>query len=60
MDVDDFVWRKSSRSASNGGECVELARLPQVIAIRDSKNPDGPKILLGRDQFAALVTTLKH
>lgn len=25
MDLNDLPWRKSSRSADNGGECVELA-----------------------------------
>jgi Domain of unknown function (DUF397) len=34
-------WRKSSRSAGNGGACVELANLG---AVRDSKNPTGPAL----------------
>jgi hypothetical protein len=25
MDVNTYDWRKSSRSAQNGGECVEVA-----------------------------------
>ncbi|TDB76906.1 DUF397 domain-containing protein [Actinomadura sp. KC216] len=54
------TWRKSSHSGGNGGECVELASAPGLIAIRDSKNPDGPKLLIGRDDFADLVATLKH
>ncbi|MGV9849102.1 DUF397 domain-containing protein [Streptomyces sp. NPDC003442] len=38
----DVVFRKSSYS--NGHEeCVEVAtNVPDVVAIRDSKNPDGP------------------
>lgn len=36
-------WRKSHRSHSNGEACVELARTPDVVAARDSKNPDGPR-----------------
>lgn len=31
------TWRKSSRSNNNGGSCVEVAALGEVIAIRDSK-----------------------
>ncbi|TDB76907.1 DUF397 domain-containing protein [Actinomadura sp. KC216] len=60
MDLNTTTWRKSSYSAGTGGECVELASTPETIAIRDSKNPDGPKLLIGRDDFAALVATLKH
>lgn len=35
------VWRKSSRSSGNNGNCVELA---SAGAIRDSKNPIGPAL----------------
>ena len=40
----DFV--KSSYS-NTGGQCVEVARnIPAVVAIRDSKDPDGPILRL--------------
>lgn len=35
-------WRKSTRSGSNGGECVEVAST--LSALRDSKNPAGPAL----------------
>ena len=36
-------WRTSTRSSSNGGDCVEVAdNLPDVVAVRDSKDPAGP------------------
>ncbi|TYK46009.1 DUF397 domain-containing protein [Actinomadura decatromicini] len=61
METDKIVWRKANRSTSTGGECVELAALSNgLTAIRDSKNPDGPKLLLERNEFAALVTALKR
>jgi hypothetical protein len=45
MDLTSAEWRKSRRSGNNGGNCVEVARsLPHVVAVRDSKNPDGPKL----------------
>ncbi|XRQ16833.1 DUF397 domain-containing protein, partial [Actinomadura welshii] len=39
------TWRKSSHSGTQGGsDCVEVGRFPDSIAIRDSKNPDGPEL----------------
>ncbi|MBQ0904021.1 DUF397 domain-containing protein [Micromonospora sp. U21] len=41
-DLSGAEWRTSTRSSSNGGDCVEVAdNLPGVVAVRDSKNPDG-------------------
>jgi hypothetical protein len=43
MDLNGAQWRKSSRSSGNGGNCVEVAdNLPDVVAVRDSKDPAGP------------------
>lgn len=39
----ELVWRTSRRSSGNGGNCVEVAdNLPDVVAVRDSKDPTGP------------------
>ncbi|RAY10638.1 DUF397 domain-containing protein [Actinomadura craniellae] len=59
MDSPRLVWRKSSHSTSQG-ECVELAPLPPGVAIRDSKNPDGPKIVLAGSAFMNLLTRVKR
>ncbi|GAA4365078.1 hypothetical protein GCM10023088_10080 [Actinomadura verrucosospora] len=54
MDLTDTKWRKSSYSASNGGNCVELADAATGVAVRDSKDPDGPRDHdQDRDQHAA-------
>lgn len=34
-------WFKSTRSAGNGA-CVEIAVLQSAVAVRDSKDPNGP------------------
>ncbi|MFF5112747.1 DUF397 domain-containing protein [Streptosporangium sp. NPDC000509] len=60
MDLSNAVWRKSSRSSDNGGQCVEVAdNLPRVIAVRDSKNPDGPKLLFTPTQWKTFVGGVK-
>ena len=41
MDLSRADWRKASYSSNNGGACVEVARnLPNVVAVRDSKDPN--------------------
>ncbi|MEO3813491.1 DUF397 domain-containing protein [Sphaerisporangium sp. B11E5] len=39
MDMTEMHWRKSSHSSGNGGDCVEVAGAPGVVAVRDSKDP---------------------
>ncbi|WP_242903113.1 DUF397 domain-containing protein [Actinomadura terrae] len=39
-------WRKSSHSGPHGGECVEIADASAAIIVRDSKNPNGPRLAL--------------
>jgi hypothetical protein len=54
------VWRTSSYSASNGGNCVEVApALPAAIAVRDSKDPDGPKLIFTPADWAAFTETIR-
>ena len=36
------AWRTSSYIGSNGGTCVEVGTAGPVVAVRDSKHPDGP------------------
>ncbi|MFB4306023.1 DUF397 domain-containing protein [Actinomadura sp. GTD37] len=54
------VWRKSSHSGSSGGECVEVALLDGVNAMRDSKDPEGDVLSLERDVWAAMVSQIKR
>ncbi|WP_405805988.1 DUF397 domain-containing protein [Streptomyces sp. NBC_00210] len=49
-------WRKSTYSGGTGGECIEVAAQPCRIAVRDSKNPDGPALTVTPAAFAAFVT----
>ncbi|MEV5829163.1 DUF397 domain-containing protein [Spirillospora sp. NPDC052242] len=55
MDLKNAEWRKATRSGSNGGDCVELASLSGTVAVRDSKDPDGPVLLLSRTALREAV-----
>ncbi len=43
-DLSRAGWRKSTYS-NNGGSCIEVARVvPDAVAVRDSRDPDGPRL----------------
>ncbi|TDD29976.1 DUF397 domain-containing protein [Actinomadura sp. KC06] len=54
------LWRKSSHSGSGGAECVEVAVLTsQGVALRDSKNADGPMLSIAPSAWTSLLTDIK-
>ncbi|MET8363211.1 DUF397 domain-containing protein [Micromonospora sp. NPDC049580] len=56
MDLTNAIWRKSRRSGSSGGNCVEVAdNLPGVIGVRDSKDPAGPILAFAPAAWRAFV-----
>ncbi|KUF15508.1 DUF397 domain-containing protein [Streptomyces silvensis] len=55
------VWRKSSYSGADSGQCVEVGsahRQVALVPVRDSKNPHGPAVLVGAPAWQAFVTHL--
>jgi hypothetical protein len=55
IDLSQAAWRKSRASSMNGG-CVEIAaNLPGVVAVRDSKRPEGGAHVVATDTFAAFL-----
>ena len=49
-------WRTSTRSDSNGGNCVEVAdNLPGLVAVRDSKDRTGPVLTFSPAAWATFV-----
>ncbi|MBE1537913.1 DUF397 domain-containing protein [Actinomadura algeriensis] len=51
-------WRKSHHSAQ-GADCIEVADIAGRCAVRDSKDPDGPRLIFSPRAWAALLTTIK-
>ena len=52
-------WRKSSYSGGGTAECVELAEVGTKVNVRDSKNPDGPRLTMSHTSFTTLATKIK-
>ncbi len=59
MNLSQAVWRKSTRSAGNGGNCVEVANLDDAVAVRDSKHPEGAALVFSRTEWATFVDATK-
>lgn len=60
--VDDWAtvpFRKSSRSSTNGGNCVEVGARPGMIAIRDSKCPGAGLVELSAPAWARFLLALQ-
>jgi Domain of unknown function (DUF397). len=51
-----LTWQKSRHSNPNGN-CVEVARLPDGagVAIRNSRDPDGPALIYTNEEIAAFI-----
>ena len=60
-DLSHALWRKSSYSSSTGQNCVEVAtNLPGIVAIRDSKNPDGPQLIVPASQWHTFAVGIRE
>ncbi|MBO2466161.1 DUF397 domain-containing protein [Actinomadura violacea] len=63
VELAGLAWRKSNHSASNGGNCVELAdaagAVADAVAVRDSKDPDGPVLLVTRAALRSAVDSAR-
>lgn len=56
--LDNPIWVKSSRS--NGqGQCVEVATDSRIVAVRDSKDPDGPALPFAASAWSSFTAAVK-
>ncbi len=59
-DLTGAKWHKSTRSGGNGGDCVEVAdNLPDVVAVRDTKNRDEATLIFTHGEWTAFLTGVK-
>jgi hypothetical protein len=60
-DLASATWRKSTYSAGDGGNCLEVtADFPGLAPVRDSKNPHGPALTFRAPAWAAFIATLQR
>ena len=59
MDMSSATWHKSSYSGANGGNCVEIAAAARMVAVRDSKDPDGPVLTFAPNDWKRFADQAK-
>lgn len=58
--ADRWTWRKSSYSSGQGA-CVEVsASARDTVAVRDSKDPNGPKLAVGSQAWRSFLRHIKE
>jgi hypothetical protein len=57
-DLSRTGWRKSTYSGGNG-DCVEVGSLGQAVAVRDSKHPSGPSMLVSLGTWRSFIQEVK-
>lgn len=61
VDLATAHWRKSSYSSEgSGGNCVEVAFVGPAVAIRDSKNPTQPPLVVSTADWRALLAAIRR
>ncbi|MFF4378156.1 DUF397 domain-containing protein [Kitasatospora sp. NPDC001547] len=54
------VWRKSSYSGPDGGDCVEVAPgFPGLVPVRDSKDPHGPALVFPAAAWDSFIAAIR-
>ena len=59
VDLADAVWQKSTRSGPYTDNCVEVAFVEGAVVVRDSKNPDGARLVFTPKEWDAFVEGAK-
>ncbi|GAB2839046.1 hypothetical protein GCM10022221_43210 [Actinocorallia aurea] len=54
------LWRRSSYTGANGGNCVELARSSHTVLARDSKHPQNGHLTLTPQTSRTLLHAVRN
>ena len=54
VDLKSAVWRKS-RQSNGEGNCVEVAFVDDIIAVRDSKNRSKEPLIFTKNEWKAFL-----
>jgi Domain of unknown function (DUF397) len=59
MERESADWRKSTYSAANGGQCVEVGSVTSGVAVRDTANRAGAVLALPAGAWRALLAEVR-
>ncbi|HEX3963081.1 MAG TPA: DUF397 domain-containing protein [Trebonia sp.] len=59
MERDSANWRKSTYSAANGGQCVEVGNAACLIAVRDTTDRAGAVLALPAGAWRTLLAEVR-
>ena len=55
LELDDAQWFRSTRGGPDSDSYVEVAFVGEAIAVRDSRNADGPALIFTAAEWDAFV-----
>lgn len=55
----DTCWRKSSYSGGQGGNCVEVGTAAPIVAVRDTKDRQGPALTFSAEAWRRFASQLR-
>ncbi|TKA00181.1 DUF397 domain-containing protein [Actinacidiphila oryziradicis] len=58
--ADENTWFKSSYSGAGTSECIETAFLSTGVAVRDSTDPDGPRLQFAGAAWTSFVGAIRE
>ena len=60
MESEDLRFRKSSFSSNGGGNCVEIGFQTSAVAVRNSRDQDGPVLYFTADEWRAFIAGVRN